>query len=173
MCLKSAGQPWTDRCHRITQWFPCCLWTCFTSQSRLNQKVVILYPWQSFHKKLSFKLFKHPFLIESVCQSRDMSFQIMQKNQFWHIRHIFALKRQKKSTSEKCLQDSYYNIRLSLKLSQNSQIFHRWLFPEKATPELTQYDCNTSLHCSSQSLMSLVVVYSSPVQRNLCSLTLS
>ena len=42
-----------------------------------------------------------------------------------------------KSTSEKCSLHSYHRICLSLKLSQNSKIFQRSLFPEKSTPELT------------------------------------
>ena len=76
MCLKSAGN--------LAQIFIIVLLNgsltyselVFNSQS--NQKVVVLYSWRSFHKKLSFKLFKCPLFTDSrVCQSRYMSIQIM------------------------------------------------------------------------------------------------
>ena len=79
------------------------------------------------------------------------------------MRRIFALKRQKKLKLEKLLQHSYHRIHLRLKFSQNSMIFHRSLFPEKATPELTWNDWDTTLHFSSQSLMSFGASSCSPV----------
>ena len=75
------------------------------------------------------------------------------------------------SVSKKCSQHSYHHVRFSLKLSQNSKIFLRALFPGKATPEQSQNDWDTTLCCSSQSLMSFEKTSSSSVWHNLCSIT--
>ena len=107
MCLKMLGQSWGHFQHHIVQWFPAYSEHVFTSQSGPIKKS---YPWQSFHKKLSFRLFKHLFLDRKSFVRAEIHQFIYCKNEFWHIHQIFALKDQEKSISEKWVLTSLERI---------------------------------------------------------------